>query len=121
MIPDEQLMIDQPDEYFGMCVCIIYLYILHISLDIHHTYIYTYAYIQLYYIVDVCIYYTFMFEKKQVPDFQAFLFLPATGSLTNSSRSFWLKQTAVARFWAKEHQFLGKLGGFFSVFPGWKL
>ena len=40
-----------------------------------------------------------MFEKKQVPDFQAFLFLPATGSLTNSSRSFWLKQSAVARFW----------------------
>lgn len=79
------------------------------------------------YIVYICvmcvsfrsIIHAFMFEKKQVPFFQAFLFLPAIGSLTNSSRSFWLKQSAVARFWQgqKKIRFLASWVDFFPFFP----
>lgn len=83
------------------------------------------------YIVYICvmcvsfrsIIHAFMFEKKTSAVFPSLSFLA----------SHWLANQFVEKFLAqaercseilagaKENPFLGKLGGFFSVFPGWKL
>lgn len=112
----------------SILACVFYNIFIHITYFFRYTsyiHIYICIYTTILYIYVWCVYPSDLLymrsclKKKQVPFFQAFLFLPAIGSLTNSSRSFWLKQSAVARFWQgqKKIRFLASWVDFFPFFP----